>query len=345
MEIIIEIINRHRDLSPNTLKGYYKSLDRLKNKLNIDLVPDFLKSPEIILNYIKTEFKKPYQLNLLNAYIVAVDSWLKDGTTHNPMDDSYILENGLALFKKYQMEIKYELDKTKYDEAKTPKEEENWINWETVEKTVGENFKGLKDILKLTKSEISKKDIQQVQLWVISGLYGSGEQNPPLRLDYNRMVIISKEKYEQEKEAGLTEGQNFLIIESSKIKYFLLAEYKTVSKFGKKSLKVGSKLNTILNKWIKIREKYGIDNPYLLFNNQEKAVGESAMSMYIKDAFKLTGKSIKANLLRHIFISDVVIDMSLKKRKKMADFMCHSLEQQLIYNKLPSGDSSGDESN
>ena len=338
MEIIIEIINRHRDLSPNTLKGYYKSLDRLKNKLNINLVPDFLKSPEIILNYIKTEFKKPYQLNLLNAYIVAVDSWIKDGSLHNPMDDSYILENGLALFKKYQMEVKYELDKTKYDEAKSPKEVQNWVNWETVEKTVGENLKGLKDILKL--SEISKKDIQQVQLWVISGLYGTGQENPPLRLDYNRMIIISKEKYEEKHE----EGQNYLIIESSKIKYFLLAEYKTISKFGKKSLKVGSKLNTIINKWIKIREKYGVDNKYLLFNNQGESVSESAMSMYIKDAFKLTGKRINANLLRHIFISDIVIDMSLKKRKKMADLMCHSLEMQLIYNKLASPeDSSGDE--
>ena len=57
------------------------------------------------------------------------------------------------------------------------------------------------------------------------------------------------------------------------------------------------------------------------------------MSNLISEAFSLTNKKINANLIRHIFITDVANKLNLAERKVVAEKMCHNVLQSLMYEK------------
>ena len=69
------------------------------------------------------------------------------------------------------------------------------------------------------------------------------------------------------------------------------------------------------------------------------------MSNLISDAFNHTGKKINANLIRHIFITDIALHCSLAERNEIAKKMLHNLEQQLCYNKKGSSDDESESNN
>ena len=130
----------------------------------------------------------------------------------------------------------------------------------------------------------------------------------------------------------------YLVIVSSRTKYFVLGEYKTFKKYGTKSIKLSPVINKVINRWEQIKgnmiDNVKIHNNYLLFNNKAEPLSESLMSSYIADAFKSTGKHITVNLIRHIFITDVVAGLPLIERKIISEKMCHNLEMQQVYNKV-----------
>ena len=325
MEELMGMIKTSRNLSESTLRNYMKTIQRLKNNLKEKNLEQFLKRWESVLSYIQNNFKKPYQLNLLNAYIVSLDSY-------NDNIPSIDIQAGLIELRKYQMKIKGELDKTKYAQSKSEKEEENWTSYENLQFAIKKNLKTVNKILKRKPEELDMKEAKVIILWIISNLYASGKENPPPRLDFNNMIIIDKKKYDE----GHLENQNYLVVHSSRTKYFVFAQYKTVSKYGKKSIKLAPVLNRMINKWMQlktsIRGTPGESN-LLLFNNKGNAIEESSMSVYINEAFASTGKHITANLIRHIFISDVANKVPLAERKKISEKMMHSLEMSLIYEK------------
>ena len=325
MEQLMEMIKTSRNLSDTTLRTYMKTLQRLKNNVKEQDVEQFLKRWEPVLSNIKNNNKKPYQINLLSAYIVALDSY-------NQNIPSIDMQAGLVQLRKYQMKVRNELDKTKYAQSKSEKEEKNWTTYENLQLAIKKNLKVVNKILKRNPEELEMKEAKTIMLWIISNLYASGKENPPPRLDFNNMIIIDKKDYEE----GHDENQNYLVVHSSRTKYFIFAQYKTVSKYGKKSIKLAPVLNRMINKWMqlktKIKGKPGTSK-LLLFNNKGNAIEESSMSVYVSDAFISTGKHITANLIRHIFISDVANKLPLAERKKIADAMGHSLEMSLIYEK------------
>jgi len=325
MEALLGMIKTSRNLSDSTLRTYMKTLQRLKNNVKEKDLEQFLKRWEPVLSYIKNNFKKPYQLNLLNAYIVALDSY-------NDNIPSIDIQAGLVELRKYQMKIKGELDKTKYAQCKSEKEEENWTSYENLQLAIKKNLKAVNKILKRDPEELDMREAKTIMLRIISNLYVSGKENPPPRLDFNNMIIIDKKVYEE----GHDENQNYLVVHSSRTKYFIFAQYKTVSKYGKKSIKLAPVLNRMINKWMqlktKIKGKPGESN-LLLFNNKANPIEDSSMSVYMSEAFAPTGKHITANLIRHIFISDVANKVPLAERKEISKKMMHSLEMSLCYEK------------
>lgn len=322
MNNLMEMIKTSRNLSESTLKNYSRTLQRLQKNVNQKEVEPFLTNWEQVLSKIKNGYKKPYQLNLLSAYIVALDSY-------NQNIPSIDMKEGLVQLRKYQMKIKLELDKNKYNQMKSEKEEMNWVSFDILQQSIKNNLKAVNKIIKRADS-YSMKEAKIIMNWVISVLYTGSKENPPVRLDFNNMIIKTKEEYAEDHD----ENQNYLVIHSLRTKYFIFAEYKTSKSYGKKSIKLAPELNKMINKWMQLKTKIkGIDSNYLLFNNKGGAVGESSMSNYINDAFVSTGKHITLNLIRHIFITDVANKLPLKERKEIAEKMFHSLEMSLVYEK------------
>ena len=102
MEELINLIVEKRNLSDSTIKNYKSVLRRLQVLVGKKDVEPFLKSNEILLQKIKKGYKKPYQLNLINVMVVALDAY----TDHIKDFD---LENSLEKYKDYQIELKKEL--------------------------------------------------------------------------------------------------------------------------------------------------------------------------------------------------------------------------------------------
>tara|TARA_R110000765_G_scaffold423901_1_gene533523 strand:+ start:860 stop:1873 length:1014 start_codon:yes stop_codon:yes gene_type:complete len=336
MDALFLKIKTLRDLNDTTTKGYLSSLLRLQKKMGA-LPKDEIDNQELnkffenwfnILDFIKLNFKKPYQLNLLNCMIVSMEAHL-----HEHEEPSPTIKNGLGSMRVYQMEIKKELDLTKYAEKKSETEELNWVPYKELHNVIKITNKRVNKILQIGRP-ITLKEGKDIMLWIVANLYVGSKENPPLRLDYNNMIILNEKDYLEKK----VEGQNYLVIVSSRTKYFVLGEYKTFKKYGTKSIKLSPVINKVINRWEQIKgnmiDNVKIHNNYLLFNNKAEPLSESLMSSYIADAFKSTGKHITVNLIRHIFITDVVAGLPLIERKIISEKMCHNLEMQQVYNKV-----------
>jgi hypothetical protein len=345
MDKLFDLIIKHRNLSPSTIKNYIRALNKLKLDVGGVGVASFMYRWSEILKHIKdAPTKKPYKLNILNCYIVAIDAYIKEGRENSVEGlwekTSGDIETGLAECRKLQGQLKEHLDIAKFSETKTVKEDKNWVGFEELEKCVKSNLKSLNKILKRTTNP-DHKDIHKIHLWVISALYASGKGNPPLRLDFNNMHIINQDDYDKLEDK---KSKNYLVVQSQRTKYFVLNEYKTFKKYGSKSIKLSPPLNKVINKYLQIRK--GLSPPIndlLLFNNKNEPLSESLLSGYIGEAFMDTGKKINANLIRHIFITDIALHLPLAERNVIASKMCHNLEQQLIYNKTNASNSSDEE--
>ena len=337
MDKLMDFIIKHRNLSPTTIKNYGRTLNKLFKELKSDGIKSFIYQWEKALIHIKTlDVKKAYKMNQLNTYIVAIDSFIKE---HNNKPDED-LDFALIELRKFQSSLKVDLDVVKYSETKTISENKNWVAWDDLQKVVKTNFKSISKLIK--KTELDSKEIHKIQLWLISQLYTAGAENPPCRLDFNNMIIISKEDYDREN----APQQNYLVITSLRTKHFVLNEYKTFKKFGTKTIKLSPVLNKAINTWQQLKSKIkGIHNNLLLFNNKQECLSEPTLSKYINEAFAPTGKKINANLIRHIFITEIALHLPLAQRVIIADRMCHCLGTQLIYNKQYNDSGSDTDSN
>lgn len=323
MENLIKCIQENRGIGERTLKNYFRTYTRLMKLIGVESVESFLNSADgIVLEKIKT-YKESTQATMLSAVIVALESY---GLKHN-VDYSQSLE----LYRTYLKGLMVKINEAKYSEQKSETEEKNWTTIENLQDCIKKNFKAIKEIIK--RDNFSAKDIKLIQNWLIANLYMSGDENPPTRLDWGECYIVSKDEYEFNND----KTKNYLIIQSSRTKYFILNNYKTSKKYGSKSIKLGPTLNKAINLYMKVNKKIkgNIDN-LLLFNNKFEPLSDSLMSNYVTDAFASSGKHVTCNLLRHIYITEVVSKMTLAERKKTSDKMCHSLELQLVYNKSDS---------
>ena len=333
MNHFIQLILKFRNLSEVTIKNYDRGLNKLQMETTLNNAEFITKWSEVLNHIINSSHKEPYKLNILNFYIVVLDSYIKQELYefNNVTGD---IEKGLVECRKLQSKIKESLDILKYNEMKTPKEESNWVSFEDLEKCVKTNFKSIKKIS--NEEHLDSKTIKKIHMWLISAIYSAGQNNPPLRLDFGNMIIISKvdyDNYPPYSGNGLPQP-NFLVILNQRTKWFVLNDYKTVKKYGTKTILLYPKLNTVINKYLKIKNTANIYSNLLLFNNKFEPLSESLMSSYIGDAFISTGKKITANLIRHIFITEIALNLPLAARMVIASRMCHDISQQLCYNKI-----------
>jgi len=133
------------------------------------------------------------------------------------------------------------------------------------------------------KSELTMRDLQQIQNYIIVSLY-HGHIAPRRAIDFTEMVLKPIDK----------KNQNYIDMKKSK---FVFNNYKTASTFGTQEVKIPASLKTILKKWILL-----IPNNinHLLFGSQRQPLSNVSLGQRLNEIFG-EGKSV--NSLRHYFLT------------------------------------------
>ena len=322
MESLSKCILEHRKINNSTLKNYMRVLTRLKNASGKETVEAFLESAPTLLYMIKG-YKQSSQMPMLSAVIGALDSSLKK-------DPTLKYQSSLNLYRDYMKELAPILEHRRYECKKTTKESDNWCSMPDLQSCNQKNRKRITKLIKRT--DLTFKEFNLYQNYLISCLYSIDEANPPRRLDYRNMKIIKLDDYIK----SHSKTQNYLIIKSAEEKIFLFQDFKTVKSTGIIGIKVGKDLNKVINEYLKVLKRQTLvkNNDYLLFNNKGEAVDASGFGQSVGNAFKDTGKTVTVNLIRHIFLSSNADNWTLQKRKEVSRLMSHSLETQLTYAKI-----------
>ena len=313
---ITNAINKKRNVKESSLKAYILNLEKLLKlkglDVNINNLNTLLKEPEEIIKLLENK-KHSTIRNYLAAIVVYVST----------------LDEKTELLKKYR-ELMDQYNKQYLDHIKTneksEKQNKNWVSIEELQKVL----KGYKSEMDkkgiLKKDELTKKEMDLLQLWVIGNLYVGDNENPPLRNDYI-MDIIDEKDYNKLNETDKTKN-NYLVVKNRSNKFFSVGSYKTESKYGIKKFKIGKDLNKVLNIWLKYNK-----TKHLLLNSKNEPLTPNGLTKYITKAFEPTGKKISSSLLRSIYITEKINPM-VQQQKELADKMLHSAQiQQTVYNK------------
>ncbi len=318
MDQLKEDILEKRNIKPNTLRAYLINIRKLNEKVNPGKEfknLDFLKNKDKILDILE-DMKISTKKNYVASIIVALSS--QPNKYKKALEEYRDYLDGIAKLYKEQME----------EQNKSEKEKENWVSLSKLRKVMNGYKREImeRDLLKKDPEKLTKKEKDLIQKWVVSSLYILDE-NPPMRLDYI-MKTISRTDYDKLSDVAKKE-QNFLVVSSRNKKFFSFGEYKTAKQYGVKKIPVGSKLNTILNIWLKINK-----SGHLILNSRGEPMTSNGLTKYLNKVFSPSGKNnISATQLRHIYISEKIGGPTLKEKKEHADKMAHSTNQQEIYNK------------
>ena len=320
MEKIKKAIDEARNIKANSLRAYTISIQKLHNALfDKDIVDkanplDFLKDEDGVLKAIK-DLKVNTQKNYLSAVIVALDSM-------NPKRYSTELKE----YREYLDELSKEYIKELEKNEKTDNQKENWVSLSALKKVMNSYKRDLQDREVFKKENLTKKQRDILQMWVVSNLY-LHDDNPPIRLDYGDMKVISISQY-NDLEKDDEENNNYLVAQSRTKKFFHFGEFKTKKSQGIKKIPVGKVLNSVLNIWLRFN-----DSGYLLIDSRDKPMNSNQLSKYITKVFSPTGKKITANSLRHIYISEKHPVEVNDSKQKTANKMLHSVSTQEKYAK------------
>ena len=293
---IKSLIKSNRDgIKDSSLKAYMISLKKMNNNEEIKNL-NFLKDDKEVFKIIEK-----LALSTQRAYLTSILVVL----------GAYKKEEFDSVLKKYRERL--QVLNNKYNETissheKTDKQSKNWVSLKQLAKVRNFYKTELDEKNTLTKENHNRKEMELLQKYLVSALY---TLQPPIRLDYGNMKIIKNKKDNNEK-------TNFLLVTGRNKK-----------SMGAKEIPVNSKLNTIINLWLKYNKS---DN--FLLNSKDEIMNENALSKYIKKVFEPTKKDITLNLLRHIYISENIDLEAMKKQKKLAENMLHSGEQQIDYAKV-----------
>ena len=315
METLSKAINEKRNIKPNSLKAYLISIKKLNQfvtkKEFKDL--DFLKEIDQVDVYLR-KLKLATQKNYLASVIVSLDA----------MNNEERYTELLADYRQLLEDINVKFAEDYENGQKSKKQKENWVTIKELTKVMNSYLTDIKDRGLLKLDFLNKKQMALLQKWVIANLF-LNKENPPTRLDYD-MEIISKSEFNKLDEEEKKEN-NYLVITSRNNKMFSFNEYKTSGKYGQNNIKVGKKLNSVLNIWLKYNK-----TDSLLLNSQGNPLSSNGLGKELKKTFEPTGKNISVNMLRHIYISEKYPNQNDQKNKD-AKLMGHSVEMQSQYSK------------
>ncbi len=315
LETLKTKINDKRNIRETSLNAYVFNINKLhksifdKDAENLD----FLKKKDDVIKALENK-KLSTRKSYLASIVVSLMSMDGDEDLikfyRNEMED---------LAKKFNEEME--------TQRKSEKQKDNWVSLEKLRKVMRKyrNELNEKKVFQKEPEKLTNKEFDLLQRWVVSSLYIL-DDNPPLRNDY-LMKVISQKDYDKLSDKD-KEKENYLINKSRNTKSFSLGQYKTSGKYGTKIIKVGKKLNSVLNIWLKFNK-----SGYLLLNSKKEPMTSNGLTKFLNRTFSPTGKNnISSSMIRHIFISEK-FPPQLKEKQEVADKMLHSKSQQDLYAK------------
>lgn len=183
-------------------------------------------------------------------------------------------------------------------QQKSEKQEANWPTQEEIKKIYKKLEKQAKTLYKKEKENLTKKEFQEIQSYIILALL-SGIHIPVRRLkDYTEMKI-----------KNVDENSNYI---SDKMKELVFVNYKTAKTYKEQRLSLPIKLKNILKKWIEI-------NPtdYLLFDTAFNKLNSVKLNQRLSQIFQ---RPVSVNLLRHSILSHKYAD-TIKQKQEQDEYM------------------------
>lgn len=312
-------IQSSRNIKPASLNTYLSALHKIqkiitgeKTTLSNTL---FLQDYDKIMKIIDGEDKITTKKNRLTAIIVALSS-------DKDKND--------VLIKKFSDKLKKLGDEYVFflrQQKKTPTQENNWIDYNDLIKIINQitNKIKLNKVYKSENNKLSNKDFDALQQLVIVRTYLTF----PLRNDFANMPIIDENNLSKLKD----KSNNYLVLLSDNKKQFHINQFKNQKSFGSKIFDIPTKLNKIINLWLKFNKS----GYFLVISNKTNPMNPNNITKYLNKIFKqyANGKKISTSLLRHIIISHLLKDeKTIKEKEEFKNKFLHSENMNQLYRKI-----------
>lgn len=287
-----EILKKNRpNLSQTSIRTYSSLIKNLGKKLNVSI-----SSPSDVktnLNKVMEHLKDtPARQRKTTLSALLVLS----GDTDNATIDK---------IRSLMMEDIRKVKEDDRNQEMTDKQKENWIDWKDVQRIYNDLEKSVAHLWK--KDNLSKKEFLALQDYVLLSCL---VLIPPRRsLDYTLFKIRDVDKNED----------NYMDKKS-----FVFNKYKTSSVYKKQTVEIPPKLKKIITDWMKKNSKSFL----LLDTTMEQPLIPSKLTNRL---YNLFDKKVSVNMLRHSYVSDVVLPNmpALRQLDKVAEDMGNSAETQI----------------
>jgi len=296
MEQIKKLYEEHRpDLSIKSIYVYLNTIKMILTKLKANDADIFVKDPQKVIDSIYQMYSnlnsRKNKLGVILSYLNLInDVKSKDLYTKEIVSINEQINNQLATNKK------------------NSKESANWLTDSDV-KTIEDDLKN-----KLILPIKSLSDLNHYRDYVIFKLYNV----LPTRNDLADSKIIYHSK------TDLSPENNYIILnKKDKSINYELNNYKTYNTYGKKILKIDSKLYDMLDTYKKALDKI-LHTDNLLNTDTGIKMTRNRLSVYYQKLGEVVGKKITTTLNRHRAVSNV---MDVEKIKDLAHTMGHSVNQ------------------
>jgi integrase len=216
-------------------------------------------------------------------------------------------------YRKYLMDAKKMMDEEEEKQEKTEKQTENWESWDTILKVYHQLEREATPLFH--KDVLNPANMKLIQQYILLSMF---VHVPPRRImDYTHFKVKNIDE----------EKDNYVDFDKKEL---VFNTYKTSKHYGRQMVDCPDELMAILKKWEPIASHY---SEYLLFNGYGNPMSQPQMTKMMNHIFN---KKISASMLRHIFISDVVLKNvpPLTELTKMATNMGHSVREQMLYKKV-----------
>lgn len=287
-----------RDATRRTYVSLLATIYRNMANEEDDIESFFCDNYDEVIEYVKENYPKATAIKTRMAALVSLCG-----------DEE---ENAVKKYRESMTENSLKDRKMIETQEKTETQAENWVSYDEIKEKLELLRNRTNAILKLNKNEYTMQEMQQVQEYVILSLY---VLIPPRRLmDYIMMKYVD---YDEEKD-------NYVDFKNKKLVFNV---YKTAWKYKNQKEDLPDRLEKILKKWIKIIDGR---SEYLLFDRNFDKLSQSQLQQRLNKIFG--NKKVSVNIIRHSYLSNKYgSGPSLEERRRDAEAMGHSLEEQLEY--------------
>ena len=274
------------NIKDNTIKQYSMNLKKLKSLFETDNF-DFLSNVDKVMDKIQNHHFTS-QRNFLNAIIILLMA-LNSGGKYDKLLEEY---------GKLRDDFNDKYNKLNESGKVQPSQAENFATIEEVYEGINKMGEELKPIKK--KKELSKKDMQLLQAYILFNMYA----RYPVRLDYAGMFPIKKRAYTQMTDEE-SKSKNWLLVEKNKMS-FILNNYKSNKTYGQKIIEIeDNDLKKLLRYYLRINGM-GV----LFKTSTGKPITRIELSkILLKYSKKYIGKQISVTLLRKAYMSSKYSEM------------------------------------